>query len=194
MVTKLHPSGDAKIAERVAGEAGAVHRVIHVDELSHAGIMDNPENRCYLCKRYLYTKLLKSAKALGIQTVLEGTNADDLNAYRPGIRAVKELGILSPLVQAGRFPYGTRLSWEKMKMAEEGEKFLRTLGFYNVRVRIHGDTARIEVDEKDLPGLVKNRAAAVKRLKEIGFTYITVDLEGFRSGSMDTHLKQGKEK
>ncbi len=222
MVTKLHPSGDAKIAERVAGEAGAVHRVIHVDELSHAGIMDNPENRCYLCKRYLYTELLKSAEALGIQTVLEGTNADDLNAYRPGIRAVKELGILSPLVQAGmtkadirrmaseygisvaerpaspclatRFPYGTRLSWEKMKMAEEGEKFLRTLGFYNVRVRIHGDTARIEVDEKDLPGLVKNRAAAVKRLKEIGFTYITVDLEGFRSGSMDTHLKQGKEK
>lgn len=221
MVTKLHPSGDVKIAERVAGEAGAVHRAIHVDELSHAGIMDNPKNRCYLCKKYLYTELLKSAESLGIQTVLEGTNADDLHAYRPGIRAVKELGILSPLVQAGmtksdirrmaseygisvaerpaspclatRFPYGTRLSREKMKMAEEGEAFLRELGFYNVRVRIHGDTARIEVDEKELPVLVKNRETAAKRLKEIGFTYVTADLEGFRSGSMDTHLEQGKE-
>ena len=87
--------------------------------------------------------------------------------------------------------------WDQTVLVENEDgrgrgEFLRTLGFYNVRVRIHGDTARIEVDEKDLPGLVKNRAAAVKRLKEIGFTYITVDLEGFRSGSMDTHLKQGK--
>ena len=222
MVTKLHPSGDIKIAERVAREAGAVHQVVHVDELSHAGIIDNPENRCYLCKKYLYTELLKSAESLGIQTVLEGTNADDLHAYRPGIRAVKELAILSPLVQAGmtkddirrmaseygisvaerpaspclatRFPYGARLSGEKMKMAEEGEKYLRAMGFYNVRVRIYGDMARIEVDEKELPRLIKNREAAVKRLKEIGFTYVTADLEGFRSGSMDTHLKQRKEK
>ena len=95
---------------------------------------------------------------------------------------------------ATRFPYGARLSGEKMKLAEEGEKYLRAMGFYNVRVRIYGDMARIEVDEKELPRLIKNREAAVKRLKEIGFTYVTADLEGFRSGSMDTHLKQRKEK
>lgn len=217
MVTELHPSGDIKIAEEVAREAGAVHQAIHVDELSHAGIMDNPENRCYLCKKYLYTELLKSAEALGIRTVLEGTNADDLRSYRPGIQAVKELGILSPLMQAGmtkadirklaseygisvakrpaspclatRFPYGTRLSREKMKMAEDGESILRALGFYNVRIRIHGDTARIEVDDRDLPELIRNRKAAARQLKQLGFTYVTADLEGFRSGSMDVHLK-----
>lgn len=221
MVTKLHPSGDLEIAQKVAGEAGALHYAVRIDELSHAGIMDNPVNRCYLCKKYLFTELLKAADEWGISTVLEGTNADDLTVYRPGIRAVKELGIRSPLAEAGmtkedirrmaaqygvsvadrpaspclatRFPYGTRLTREKMKMAEEGENSLRSLGFHNVRVRVHGDTARIEIDDCDLPALIKNRKAAAERLKKIGFTYITADLEGFRSGSMDIHLNQGKE-
>lgn len=221
MATELHPVQDAEIARQVAEEAGAVHKVICVDELSHAGIQYNPENRCYLCKKYLFSELLRAAGKAGISTVLEGTNADDLKVYRPGIQAVKEMGIQSPLAEAGmtkadirklaseysisvadrpaspclatRFPYGTKLSIENMQMADEAEKFIRDLGFYNVRVRIHQDTARIEVDDKDLIPFLNYRTTVITRLKELGFTYITADLEGFRSGSMDVNLKQRKE-
>lgn len=221
MATELHPVQDAEIARQVAEESGAVHKVICVDELSHAGIQYNPENRCYLCKKYLFSELLRAADKAGISTVLEGTNADDLKVYRPGIQAVKELGIQSPLAEAGmtkadirklaseygisvadrpaspclatRFPYGTKLSIENMQMADEAEKFIRDLGFYNVRVRIHQDTARIEVDDKDLSSFLNYRKTVILRLKELGFTYITADLEGFRSGSMDVNLKQRKE-
>lgn len=221
MATELHPAQDAEIARQVAEESGAVHKVICVDELSHAGIQYNPENRCYLCKKYLFSELLRAADKAGISTVLEGTNADDLKVYRPGIQAVKELGIQSPLAEAGmtkadirklaseygisvadrpaspclatRFPYGTKLSIENMQMADEAEKFIRDLGFYNVRVRIHQDTARIEVDDKDLSSFLNYRKTVILRLKELGFTYITADLEGFRSGSMDVNLKQRKE-
>lgn len=221
MATELHPAQDAEIARKVAEESGAVHKVICVDELSHAGIQYNPENRCYLCKKYLFSELLRAADKAGISTVLEGTNADDLKVYRPGIQAVKELGIQSPLAEAGmtkadirklaseygisvadrpaspclatRFPYGTKLSIENMQMADEAEKFIRDLGFYNVRVRIHQDTARIEVDDKDLISFLNYRKTVILRLKELGFTYITADLEGFRSGSMDVNLKQRKE-
>lgn len=221
MATELHPAQDAEIARKVAEESGAVHKVIYVDELSHAGIQYNPENRCYLCKKYLFSELLRAADKAGISTVLEGTNADDLKVYRPGIQAVKELGIQSPLAEAGmtkadirklaseygisvadrpaspclatRFPYGTKLSIENMQMADEAEKFIRDLGFYNVRVRIHQDTARIEVDDKDLISFLNYRKTVILRLKELGFTYITADLEGFRSGSMDVNLKQRKE-
>lgn len=221
MATELHPAQDAEIARKVAEESGAVHKVICVDELSHAGIQYNPENRCYLCKKYLFSELLRAADKAGISTVLEGTNADDLKVYRPGIQAVKELGIQSPLAEAGmtkadirklaseygisvadrpaspclatRFPYGTKLSIENMQMADEAEKFIRDLGFYNVRVRIHQDTARIEVDDKDLSSFLNYRKTVILRLKELGFTYITADLEGFRSGSMDVNLKQRKE-
>lgn len=221
MATELHPAQDAEIARQVAEESGAVHKVICVDELSHAGIQYNPENRCYLCKKYLFSELLWAADKAGISTVLEGTNADDLKVYRPGIQAVKELGIQSPLAEAGmtkadirklaseygisvadrpaspclatRFPYGTKLSIENMQMADEAEKFIRDLGFYNVRVRIHQDTARIEVDDKDLISFLNYRKTVILRLKELGFTYITADLEGFRSGSMDVNLKQRKE-
>lgn len=221
MATELHPSQDAEIARQVAEESGAVHKVICVDELSHAEIQYNPENRCYLCKKYLFSELLRAADKAGISTVLEGTNADDLKVYRPGIQAVKELGIQSPLAEAGmtkadirklaseygisvadrpaspclatRFPYGTKLSRENMQMADEAEKYIRELGFYNVRVRIHQDTARIEVDDKDLISFLNYRTTVISRLKELGFTYITADLEGFRSGSMDVNLKQRKE-
>ena len=221
MATELHPAQDAEIARKVAEESGAVHKVIGVDELAHAGIQYNPENRCYLCKKYLFSELLRAADKAGISTVLEGTNADDLKVYRPGIQAVKELGIQSPLAEAGmtkadirklaseygisvadrpaspclatRFPYGTKLSIENMQMADEAEKFIRDLGFYNVRVRIHQDTARIEVDDKDLISFLNYRKTVILRLKELGFTYISADLEGFRSGSMDVNLKQRKE-
>lgn len=217
--TILHPAGDIKTAEQVAEEANAHFLVLELDELSQAGIEENPADRCYLCKKYLFRELQKKAASLGIHTILEGTNRDDLRAYRPGIRAVRELGIRSPLADASftkaeirslaeeygisvsgrpstpclatRFPYGSRLSYEAMRKVEDGEAFLHGLGFYNVRLRVHGDIARIEVDSDTLTELILKKNEIILYLKNLGYTYIALDLEGFRSGSMDTTAIHG---
>lgn len=220
MHTMLHPAGEAEEAGRLAEETGARFRVISVDELERAGILDNPTDRCYRCKKYLFERLLQECRELGVSIVLEGTNEDDLHVYRPGLRVVKELGIISPLADAGftkeevrrlgtelgiaashkpaspclatRFPYGVRLSYEAMRKVEQGERFIREQGFYNVRLRVHGNIVRIEVDTKEFPDFMKEREAAVSYLKELGYRYITLDLEGFRSGSMDDSVKDAK--
>lgn len=211
--TELHTMADLKNAEAVAREVDALHIVLHVDELEEAGIEHNPVNRCYLCKKLLFTRILERVSPLGITRVLEGTNADDLGMYRPGIQAIQELGITSPLADAEmtkaevrrlagefgisaaerpanpcmatRFPYGTRLTKEKMKRAEQGEDYIRTLGFYNVRLRVQDNTARIEVDEEHLERLLLYRKEIKEYLKNLGYQYVALDLEGFRSGSMD---------
>ena len=218
VATRLHPAQDEKVAAQVAAALGASHLVIRIDELSEAGIEDNPAERCYLCKKYLFGRLLEEAGRLGISTVLEGTNADDLQVYRPGIRAVRELGILSPLAQLGftkeevralaaeyglsvsnrpsspclatRFPYGTKLSYERMEAVDKGEQYLRSLGFYNVRLRVHQDVARIEVDAKDRGRLLEQADGILSYIKRLGFVYVTLDLEGFRSGSMDVGISK----
>lgn len=215
--TKLHPMNDLDNARKVAIESGAIHEVLHVDELSEAGIGNNPEDRCYLCKKCLFQKLLDMAKEKNIDHVLEGTNEDDLHVYRPGLKALKELGVKSPLAQvqitkaevrkmaenyglsvanrpsapclATRFPYGTELSYDVMRQIEKAEDYIRSFGFYNVRVRVHQDIARIEVDDRDLEKLLQERANIISFMKNIGFCYITIDLEGFRSGSMDINVK-----
>lgn len=220
--TMLHPSGDVRKAREVAQEAGAEFLVLKLDELEAAGIENNPADRCYRCKKYLFGELRKKAEELGIRNILEGTNEDDLHVYRPGIRAVRELGIISPLADAGfskeevrrlakeygisvsdrpstpclatRFPYGSRLSYEDMRRVEKGEEHLKGLGFYNVRLRVHKDIVRIEVDSDDLESLMNFREEITAYLKDLGYTYVTLDLEGFRSGSMDVsiipHLKE----
>lgn len=211
--TMLHPSKDVENAAKVAKETGAEFIVQKLDELTAAGIEDNPVDRCYLCKKYLFGELQKKAEELGIRKILEGTNEDDLHVYRPGIQAVHELGIVSPLAEAGltkkevrtlakeygisvsgrasspclatRFPYGTRLSYEDMKRVEKGEEYLKKLGLFNVRLRVHRETARIEVDSDALLTVLHFRKEITACLKKLGYTYITLDLEGFRSGSMD---------
>ncbi len=218
--TKLHPIGDLEVAKTVAQETGAIHKVFEVDELQNAGILNNPVDRCYLCKKFIFTQLVELAKSLKINSVIEGTNADDLKVYRPGIKALKELKIKSPLSEAGftkkdirrlateynitvadrpsapclatRFPYNTSLSYEQMAQIEKGEEFIRSLGFYNVRIRIHNDIARIEVDHNDIIKLVDYKDQIIGMLKQLGFEYITIDLEGFRSGSMDYKLLESK--
>ena len=163
--TKLHPSGDLEAAKRSAVEAGAIHKVLQIDELAESGIEDNPLDRCYLCKREIFRKIKSLAEELGIGCVLEGTNADDLHQYRPGIGALRELQIISPLCEcdmtkaeirelaeylgisaanrpsspclATRLPYGTRISYELLEKIDEGERYLHELGFYNVRLRVH---------------------------------------------------------
>ena len=214
--TMLHPSGEAESAGETAEEIGAVFRVLEINELRGAGIAYNPVDRCYRCKKHLFQSILREAEKLRAGTVMEGTNQDDLKVYRPGIRAMKELNIASPLAEAGltkeevrrlaseyglsvsrkpaapclatRFPYGTRLSDEEMRRVERGERMLKEQGFYNVRIRVHGEIARLEVDSRDLPMLVEKRESVADRLKELGYTYVTADLEGFRSGSMDVNV------
>ncbi len=215
--TMLHPKAELKEAESVAKEAGALFRVLRIDELEGAGIEENPVDRCYRCKRYLFRELQKEAELLGVSRILEGTNEDDLHVYRPGIRAVRELGIVSPLVDAGltksdvrrlageygisvsgkpstpclatRFPYGVRLTYEAMRKVEQGESYLRSLGLGNVRLRVHGNLARLEVDTDDIGRVTERREDIAGYLKNLGYNYVTLDLEGFRTGSMDESVR-----
>lgn len=215
--TELHPMNDLVITRRVAAEMGAEHIVVKLNEMEEAGITDNPVDRCYLCKKCLFTKLQAKARELGAPAVMDGTNEDDLHVYRPGIRALRELGIISPLAKftltkaeirrmaaeygisvasrpsapcmATRFPYNTRLTIEDMHKAELGEEWIRARGFYNVRLRIYDKTARIEIDLDSFDKLLSIREELLAYLKELGYDYIALDLEGFRSGSMDIHVK-----
>lgn len=216
--TKLHPSGEASEAKKIAEEMGAVHTIVHVDELNAAGIEMNPTDRCYRCKKYMFTQALEAAEKMGIRTVLDGTNFDDTKEYRPGLKALAELGVHSPLKEceftkaevrslaaeygissaqkpsnpcmATRFPYDTKLSYEKLHRAEAAEEFVRSLGFYNVRARIHDKLVRIEVDKKDIPKLVERSTEVIEQMKQLGYLYVSVDLEGFRSGSQDVEVKR----
>ena len=221
MHTTLHTMNEIESSKETAGEVGAEHLIISVDELKEAGIENNPVERCYLCKKYLFQKMKDKAESLGVKIILDGTNEDDLHMFRPGLRALKELEIKSPLAEsdfsktdvrklaeeyglsvskkpstpclATRFPYGSRLSYEEMKKVEKGEDFLKNLGLYNVRLRVHNDIARIEVDKEDIVKIVVYKEAIISYLKELGYRYITLDLEGFRSGSMDYFLENERE-
>lgn len=212
--SELQPKKDLEVAKEVAQQAGARHHILSVCELEK--VQDNPKERCYICKKYLFKQLKQFASKMGVTVIIEGTNKDDLSAYRPGIRAIRELGIQSPLSAAcmtkrevrmlareygisvadrpstpclaTRFPYGTRLDLESIKKVEQAENYLHQLGFFNVRVRVYQDIARIEVDQEDIGTVVMQREEVVRHLKAIGYSYITVDLEGFRSGSMDKNL------
>ena len=210
--TCLHPACDLENAARVAGEIGAQHEILRVNELELDEIRNNPVNRCYLCKRHMFTVLKDWARARGITCVLDGTNEDDLHVYRPGIQALKELGIVSPLAENGitkeearqmastlglsvssrpstpcmatRLPYNTPLDVETLKRIEDGEAFLRTVLSGNIRLRLHGDVARLEVDEGAMDEVLKMRNRLVDGLKGLGFRYISLDLQGFRSGCL----------
>ena len=218
--TRLHPVTDVMTARRVCRETGAESLILEVDELEEAGIMDNPPDRCYLCKKTVFSRIKAAAENLNIPCVMDGTNEDDLHVYRPGIRALKELGILSPLSLCGigkeevrilaaeygisvadrpsapcmatRFPYGTKLDEKELRKVETGEDWFTRQGFYNIRLRVHGDILRIEVDDKDLHKVLSMREAVISRMKELGYRYVTLDLEGFRSGSMDIGLEENQ--
>lgn len=214
--TRLHPACDLEIASRVARELHAVHEVISIDELEQEAIRNNPANRCYLCKKQLFTTLKQFAGERNIKRILDGTNEDDMHVYRPGIQALKELGIISPLADlhitkeevkelaagyhlsvasrpstpcmATRLPYNTPIDYGLLEKIAKGEAFLRDLIGGNVRLRLHGDIARIEIDKQSFEIILKNCETITDTLKGYGFQYITFDLEGFRSGSMDIQL------
>ncbi|WP_037351154.1 ATP-dependent sacrificial sulfur transferase LarE [Selenomonas sp. FOBRC9] len=211
--SRLHTACDLVIASRVAAELGSIHHIIAIDELAQENIRQNPVNRCYLCKYSLFRTLRDFASRMGVSCVMDGTNEDDMHAYRPGIRALRELAIISPLAQlhirkadvkrlaecygisvaarpstpcmATRLPYGTEIDYEILSRLADGEEYLRTILSGNIRLRLHGQVVRIEVDEPVMVELLSKRAEVVACLKELGFIYITMDIEGFRSGSMD---------
>ncbi len=212
--TMLHPACDLETAARVAAELGADHHVIEVNELELAKLRDNPPDRCYLCKRHLFQTLLAFARERGADCVLDGTNEDDLHVYRPGLKALEELGIISPLARfhitkqevkelaagyglstasrpstpcmATRIPYGETFDYALLRRIEEGEKGLRAIFTGNIRLRVHRDTARIELDPDQMEKAVRRREEICGMLNSLGFRYITLDLAGFCSGSMDT--------
>ena len=203
---------------RLAGAIGVRQLVVESNELEIAGFADNPPRRCYHCKHELFTLCVAKARELGMAAVLDGANLDDLADFRPGRDAARELGIRSPLLEAGlgkaeirelsrraglptadkqpfaclasRFPYGTRITAERLRQVDQCETFLREHGFGTFRVRYHDDTARIEIAIDELPRLLdpQLRRALVAACKEAGFTYVALDLEGYRSGSMNAGL------
>jgi len=209
------PIGELEGAKNLAAQLGARHIVLEIDPLAMPDLAANPPDRCYLCKLVLMRRCLEIATEHGLAAVVEGSNLDDLADYRPGKRALEELGIKSPLLAAGlskaeirelshslglptwdkpsmaclasRFPYGTTLTAEGLTMVGQAEAFLAGRGFRIYRVRHHGDTARLELGEAELARALENnlRQEIVAALKGLGFRYVTLDLQGYRSGSMN---------
>ena len=191
--------------------------MVSVNELEQKEIRFNPVNRCYLCKKKLFRSLKDFAGKMNIPYIMDGTNEDDLHVYRPGIKALRELGIISPLAElhitkaqvkalaswygisvasrpsapcmATRLPYNTEIDYDILNRIGRGEEFVSSLVKGNVRLRLHKDIVRIEVDREAMGELMERSSEIVSYLKELGFSYITMDLEGFRSGSMDVGIE-----
>lgn len=212
------PARELTQARAFCQSQGIEQIIIDFDQLSVEGVKENPKNRCYLCKKALFSKLCQAAKARGVPYIAEGSNMDDNNDYRPGMLAVRELGIKSPLQEAQltkadirtlsremglstwnkpsyaclatRFVYGETITEEKLVMIERAEQKLIDLGFHQMRVRIHGMLARIEVEREALEKLLQPQIAVplTQYLHELGFLYVTLDLDGYRMGSMNQTL------
>ncbi len=208
--------GELECAKEVAKEIGIRHIVISYDELNEPEFAKNPVNRCYYCKKGLLRELKKLAEQHGIKSIVEGTNISELKAHRPGHRAVVEEGVYNPFVEfkvtkeeiremarklalsvadkpsmaclSSRFPYGQAITAEALERVGAAEAYLRKAGFKVVRVRDHSGIARIEIMPEDIARFLEMRKNVVSELKRLGFSYVTLDLAGFRSGSMDEVL------
>jgi len=198
----------------IAGEFGFNHKIIDVKILNNPDVKANSPLRCKFCKEAIITNLQKLAVEFGTENILEGSNLDDLSDYRPGFEAVKIMGVKSPFIEAGftkqdireaskayglpnwdkpaaaclasRIPYGIEILPEALMQIEESELFIKNLGFKGIRVRHHGDTARIELDKKDIAKFIsKNTDETVLQLKKLGYKYVCLDLDGYRTGSLN---------
>ena len=215
-----YPAWEFAEAQELARTLGARQLIIATEELAQDDFAANPPERCYFCKQELFSRLAEIALQEGAKHILDGTNLDDLGDFRPGRKAARELGIVSPLLEAGltkddirffsrqlglttwdkpacaclssRFPYGTRITSDKLSQVEAGEDFLRSLGFRQFRLRHHGDVVRIEIDREEFPRLLARADEVARELKATGFTYVALDLEGYRTGSMNETLAAEK--
>jgi len=215
--SETYPERERREAEALARSMGARHRIIVSEELDVPGFADNPKNRCYFCKKELFGKLREVADAEGLPHVLDGSNADDRGDYRPGRQAARELGVRSPLDEAeltkqdirelskvmglptwdkpafaclsSRFPYGVRITKEKVTQVGRAEEGLREMGFRVLRVRHHGDVARIELGPEEFDRAVNGlRDQVVEVVKAAGYAYVALDLQGYRTGAMNEVL------
>jgi pyridinium-3,5-biscarboxylic acid mononucleotide sulfurtransferase len=212
----VEPPGDSQAAAELAAQVGFRHHIVDFDDLAQPNFSANSPERCYFCKLERLKTLGQLAEQVGLESLLEGSNVDDHGQRRPGKRAVKELGVRSPLVEAGlgksdiralaralglavwerpsspclatRFPYGTPLTRDGLQRVAAAETFLHVRGYRLVRVRDYGSMARIEVDPEMLERLAADREAVVSKLRELGYGHITLDLIGYRSGSLDEGL------
>ena len=218
--SSTYPERELKEAIKYSEDIGVTHIIISSEELDIEGFASNPKNRCYYCKKELYSKINNIASANGVDYVFDGSNLDDTGDYRPGIQAAKELDVVSPLKEAGltkndirdlskelglptwnkpsfaclssRFPYGNKITLPKLNMVDKAEQFLLDMGITQVRVRHHGEIARIEVEPSERENFfdieVMNRIG--NEFKKIGFTYVTLDVLGYRTGSMNEGLSE----
>jgi len=215
-VSLTYPRRELEDAKRFAQSIGIPHLIILSEELDIDRFSDNPPDRCYYCKKELFRKIQQVAQEHHLSVAIDGSNADDLGDYRPGERALQELHIRSPLKEAGltkqeiralsksmklesydkpsfaclasRFPYGVRITKERLRQVEAAEEVLFSLGIKQCRVRYHDHIARIEVGGDELPLILANTSKIIKQFKTLGFTYITLDLEGYRTGSLNEVL------
>jgi uncharacterized protein len=220
-VSPTTPADDLAEAKRLAEAFGVAHVVIDANELDIPGYAENPTNRCYFCKDNLFAICAVEAQRRGLAAVLDGANVDDLTDHRPGLLAAAEKGVRHPLVEAeftkadvrtasrtlglatwdrpaspclsSRFPYGTRITEERLARVEAAESCVRQLGFRELRVRFHEQVARLEVPVGEMSRLVEPavREAVVAELRRLGFAYVALDLAGFRSGSLNDVLARG---
>jgi uncharacterized protein len=210
------PASEVEEAKGLAARIGIRHVLLPTSEMDRPGYVENSPQRCYHCKTELYSLLEEMAERDGIAYVLDGCNVDDLGDHRPGRVAASEHRVRSPLIEAGltkaeirelsharglptwdkpamaclssRIPYGTPVTVEALDQVGAAEAFVRGLGIRQLRVRHHGDVARIEVEPGDMPALLEHRERIVTRLKNLGYAYVTIDLAGFRSGSMNEQI------
>ncbi len=216
-VSPTTPSSDLEDAKRLALQSGIEHRIIETKEMENEAFSSNHSDRCYYCKDELFDKLNGLARENNIPFILDGSNTDDSGDHRPGLQAAKKHGIRSPLMEAGlsksdireisrqlgletwdkpaspclssRFPYGVRITTQGLRRVSAAEDFLRAKGFGVLRVRDHGGLARIELRKKDIPRAIEMGQEISSKLRELGFDFVSVDLEGFRSGSLNRVLK-----
>jgi len=215
-----YPASEVEQAKKLAESMGVRYAEISSHELKLPSFVQNSPRRCYYCKTELFSLCREKANSLGLKCVADGSNLDDTGDFRPGMEAAREIGVRSPLQEAGltkeeirrlsrslglptwdkpslaclasRFPYGTEITSPRLRQVQKSEDFLRGLGFRQLRVRYHGPLARIEVPPEELARFLekKTRAAAVRFLKEAGFTYVTLDLQGYRTGAMNEALER----
>ncbi len=219
----LNPERESKEAKEFCKKEGIRQFILDVGDSEIHSFQDNPPDRCYICKKALFTQFVELAQKNQISCVAEGSNMDDMGDYRPGMKAVEELDIKSPLRSAkltkaeirqlskkmglptwekpsfaclaSRFPYGERITVEKLHRVEQAEEFLRSLGFRQFRVRIHGNLARIELLPEDISRMLDEtmRSQVMTALQNYGFSYVSLDLKGYRTGSMNEVLTQSGE-
>lgn len=215
-VTEFSPKDELEECKRLAKEFDVDLHVANVSIMDNEKLLNNVEYRCYHCKGGLFENCFELKDKLGFTYVVDGTNLDDYKVFRPGIKALQDLGTRSPLYEAGltkaevrsyskelgvkthkkpskpcmatRFPYNTKINLDKLDSIEEAENYLESLGFPVNRVRVYGDNTRIEVKKEKIPELINHSDEIIKKFKDLGFTYVNIDLEGYRSGSMDEVL------